>query len=182
MRALGWLSLVALLVALLEGCSPGAPPKGVPARALDAASAPTAASSEREHARIPSSVPTPWDLESQLSTLRPVTPRVASEHLGGAFDGEVLANEAAKPYPALGPKLALAPGATLVERHVARGVDATTVYFAMVKRSPGYDPERGDWEYLVVTADGRIEERGRLPLCGRCHADAPHDHLFGAGR
>jgi hypothetical protein len=55
-------------------------------------------------------------------------------------------------------------------------------YFAMIKRPPGYDPGGGDWEYLVVTPAGRVEQRGILPLCARCHADAPHDHLFGAGR
>jgi hypothetical protein len=177
-RVLGWLSLGALL----GSCSPGAPPKGVSSRSREAASAPASAPREPAAALLPSPAQAPWDLASQLATLRPVTPRAASEHLTGAFDGEVLANEAAKPYPALGPKLALTPGATLVERHIARGADATTVYFAMVKRSPGYDPEGGDWEYLVVAPDGRIEERGRLPLCERCHVDAPHDHLFGAGR
>jgi hypothetical protein len=52
----------------------------------------------------------------------------------------------------------------------------------MVKRPAGYDPTGGDWEYLVLDATGRIEQRGRLALCARCHADAPHDHLFGTGR
>lgn len=94
----------------------------------------------------------------------------------------MLVNEAARTYPALGPRLTLAPGATLVERHVVRGSETTAVYFAMVKRPEGYDPDGDDWEYLVATPEGLVEDRGRLPLCGRCHADAPHDHLFGAGR
>jgi hypothetical protein len=52
----------------------------------------------------------------------------------------------------------------------------------MVKRPPGYDPEGGDWEYLVLTPAGEATQRGRLPLCKRCHAEAPNDHLFGGPR
>lgn len=179
MRALGWLSLAALL----WGCSPGAPQKVASLRARSALRAPANESERHPNERAARPAELPWDLTTELPTLRSMTPRATSEHLTGALDGEVLANEAAKPYPALGPRIALAPGATLVERHLARGkAEATVVYFAMVKRPPGYDPEGGDWEYLVVTPDGQVEARGRLPLCGRCHADAPHDHLFGAGR
>jgi hypothetical protein len=178
-RVLGWLSLAALL----GGCSPGAPQKvGVSPRAAPAFRAPANEAASTTRARPPPAE-FPWDLSRQLPTLRPVTPPATSEHLTGELDGEVLANEAARPYPALGPRFALAPGATLVERHLTRGLtEATVVYFAMVKRPAGYDPQGDDWEYLVVAPDGQVEARGRLPLCGRCHADAPHAHLFGAGR
>ena len=27
-----------------------------------------------------------------------------------------------------------------------------------------------------------LDQRGRLPLCERCHAEAPHDHVFGRPR
>ena len=111
--------------------------------------------------------------------MRVATARAPSEHLTGELDGEVLVSEEAKGYPALGPRVTLAPGATLMERHLGRGSEKIAVYFAMVKRPSGYDPDGGDWEYLVVAADGQVEERGRLPLCARCHAEAPHDHLFG---
>jgi hypothetical protein len=159
-----WLAFVPLLVS----CSRGAPrtPALQPSARPATSASPTAA----------------WNLAEQLTMLHRATPRATSEHVHGEFDGEVLVNDAAKAYPALGPHRTLMPGATLVERHVARGAETTAVYFAMVKRSPGYDPDGGDWEYLVVSPDGTIEERGRIPLCGRCHAEAPHDHLFGAGR
>lgn len=85
-------------------------------------------------------------------------------------------------YPALGPESRLAPGATLVERLFAPGAAAPLTYFVMVKRAPGFDAAGGDWEYLVVSPGAEIEQRGTLPLCGRCHAEAPHDHLFGPGR
>lgn len=41
---------------------------------------------------------------------------------------------------------------------------------AMIKREPGYNPESGDWEYLVL--DGlasKIVERGKLTRCSSCH-------------
>jgi hypothetical protein len=55
-------------------------------------------------------------------------------------------------------------------------------HFVMIKRAPGYDPPGGDWEFIVVSPDGHVEDRGPLPLCARCHAEAPRDHLFGGGR
>ncbi len=75
-----------------------------------------------------------------------------------------------------------ATGATIVERLFgAEGADPTA-YFVMVKRAPGYDAAGGDWEYLVVLPDGSVEARGKLPLCARCHAEAPHNRLFGGGQ
>jgi hypothetical protein len=124
----------------------------------------------------------PWELAAQLRRLHPASPRTPSEHLTGQLDGEILADEGAAAYPALGPLRLIPPGATLVERLYPRGSPDPTAYFAMVKRPAGYDPAGGDWEYLVLEATGRIEQRGPLPLCARCHADAPHDHLFGTGR
>ena len=85
-------------------------------------------------------------------------------------------------YPALGPSSRLPPGATLVERLFTPGAAAPLAYFVMVKRPPGFDAAGGDWEYLVVSPAAEIEQRGALPLCARCHAEAPHDHLFGPGR
>jgi len=126
--------------------------------------------------------PEPWILAQQLATLHQATERAPSHHFAGDVDGEILVNDAAATYPALGPYHPLAATATLVERHSPRGNETITAYFAMVKRAPGYDPSGGDWEYLVIAEDGQIEERGRLPLCKRCHVEAPYDFLFGGGR
>jgi hypothetical protein len=131
----------------------------------------------------PTEAPPPrWDLAEQLRRLRPASPRTPSEHFTGQLDGEILADDGAAAYPALGPLRPIAVGATLVERLLARGTPDVAAYFAMTKRPAGYDPAGGDWEYLVLDAAGRLEQRGRLPACARCHADAPHDHLFGTGR
>jgi hypothetical protein len=153
---------------------------------------PLGAAADHAPRGAPSSSPTPpatpepplpaWELEAQLRRLHPASPRTPSEHLTGQLDGEILADDGAAAYPALGPLRRIEPGATLVQRLSPRGAPTLTAYFVMVKRPAGYDPDGGDWEYLVLDPAGQIEQRGRLPLCVRCHADAPHDHLFGTGR
>ena len=41
---------------------------------------------------------------------------------------------------------------------------------AMIKRGPGFNPESGDWEYLVLDgAASKIVERGKLTRCSGCH-------------
>ena len=99
----------------------------------------------------------------------------------GDMEADVLA-AAAGPYPILGRDQRAPAGATLIERLFQPGGATPVAFFAMVKRAPGFDPAGGDWEYIVVSASGQTEQRGALPLCARCHAEAPHDRLFGRGR
>lgn len=41
---------------------------------------------------------------------------------------------------------------------------------AMIKREAGYNPENGDWEYLVLDGEAsKIVERGKLERCSGCH-------------
>jgi hypothetical protein len=122
-----------------------------------------------------------WDLAAQLAALRPAVKRSRSGHSTGELEAEVLAGSAGA-YPVLGPESRMPPGATLVERLFQPEGAAPVGYLVMVKRPAGYDPSGGDWEYLAVSPDGKIEQRGILPLCARCHAEAPHDRLFGGGR
>ena len=67
-------------------------------------------------------------------------------------------------------------GSLLVQNHSQNGTKLG--YFAMKKREPGYFSEGGDWEYVVVSRDGRVESRGKIESCARCHAQAPVDYLF----
>jgi hypothetical protein len=99
----------------------------------------------------------------------------------GELEADVLASSAAT-YPKVGREERLPVGATLIERLYQHGSATPIAFFAMVKRPPGFDPPGGDWEYVVLSASGQTEQRGALPLCARCHAEAPHDHLFGRGR
>ena len=40
----------------------------------------------------------------------------------------------------------------------------------MVKRERGYNPESGDWEYIVFDGTGQsAQERGKLEKCQSCH-------------
>ena len=73
-------------------------------------------------------------------------------------------------------------GTTIVkEKHtdvLAKGPLAE--YGAMIKREPGYDPGRGDWEYLyVVQKSEKKVTRGRLELCIECHSHVKdRDYVF----
>ncbi|MEO5725709.1 MAG: hypothetical protein ABI134_34880 [Byssovorax sp.] len=174
---------LALVAATLAACSPAAPLPSLGATADHAPrGAPLRPSPPPADAAATEPPPPPWELGPELRRLHPASPRTPSEHFTGQLDGEILADDGAASYPALGPLRRIETGATLVERLLPRGSPEPAAYFAMVKRPAGYDPAGGDWEYLVLDSTGRIEQRGRLPLCARCHADAPHDHLFGTGR
>lgn len=49
---------------------------------------------------------------------------------------------------------------------------------AMVKRSPGYDPENGDWEYLVLDRAMKRRE-GKVTVCQSCHLEVKdRDFVF----
>jgi hypothetical protein len=123
--------------------------------------------------------PTRWELADRLSTFRKAAPRARSQHLGGEHDAEVLANDVATAYPTLGPLRALPAGSALVEALYAPNQADVAAYFAMVKQASAAG---SSWEYLVVSSSGMVEQRGALTLCARCHAEAPHDHVFGRPR
>jgi hypothetical protein len=50
----------------------------------------------------------------------------------------------------------------------------------MIKRTRGFNPESGDWEYMVLDGAGtRIEGRGNLQNCQGCHvANRKTDYIF----
>lgn len=49
----------------------------------------------------------------------------------------------------------------------------------MMKRSPGYDPNHGDWEYFFIDDVAKIES-GRMTSCRNCHDTAKaSDYVFG---
>lgn len=55
--------------------------------------------------------------------------------------------------------------------------DSTTpeVLTVMIKREAGYNPENGDWEYLVLNGEASmIVERGKLERCSGCHKFYKH--------
>jgi hypothetical protein len=50
----------------------------------------------------------------------------------------------------------------------------------MIKRRAGYDPKKGDWEYLVTDGVGKkVYERGKINNCQRCHVtQSASDYVF----
>jgi len=99
----------------------------------------------------------------------------------GHFDGRYMATvrvsaEAREDYRALSEESSL-PAGTIVAmfQHDAQQRQAGPV-FAMRKLAPSR------WEFLVTEPDGRMRERGTLPLCARCHSEGVADHLFGLPR
>lgn len=49
----------------------------------------------------------------------------------------------------------------------------------MIKRSPGYDPAHGDWEYFYFEDVDKVES-GKIDACIQCHSGvAGKDYVFG---
>jgi len=49
------------------------------------------------------------------------------------------------------------------------------------RRGPWFVMQKGEggWQYVVVDAQGLVEDEGTLAGCARCHAEAVGDSLFG---
>ena len=63
-----------------------------------------------------------------------------------------------------------------------RVYEADTGVGGMVKRSAGYDPKHGDWEYFYFEDIKKVES-GRISTCVQCHASAKDkDYVFGTWR
>jgi hypothetical protein len=50
----------------------------------------------------------------------------------------------------------------------------------MIKRETGFNPETGDWEYMVTDGAGTtVQARGKLANCQACHSARPaSDYIF----
>ncbi len=56
------------------------------------------------------------------------------------------------------------------EKLTTRDSSEPELLTAMYKREAGYDPEGGDWEYLVLDGRGQeVRARGKLENCRACH-------------
>ncbi len=128
----------------------------------------------------------PWDRWPEVATFRLAVPRGPSQHLAD-HEAEILASPEATAYPDLGPAKLLPPGSALVERLYAPGAATPEVLFAMATPATpatptGAAPSPAAWEFLVLTPEGKVEERGALGTCARCHAEAENDGVFGRAR
>ncbi len=48
----------------------------------------------------------------------------------------------------------------------------------MVKRESEYDPENGNWEYVMLKPSMKAQAQGRLSACISCHSAAENDFVF----
>ena len=100
-------------------------------------------------------------------------------HLYDRFEVDVYANDEA--VEAAGSSATpFSAGAIFVKEHFepkSKGAKRGPLMM-MEKRAPGFDPDRGDWRYVVVSAEGAVEADGALEACARCHGEAPRDHVF----
>lgn len=68
------------------------------------------------------------------------------------------------------------PAGSLIvkEKLPARDSKEPELLTAMYKREPGYDPEGGDWEYMVLDGEAKeVRSRGKLESCRACHQAYP---------
>ena len=83
---------------------------------------------------------------------------------------------------------AYAPGTILLKEnytsHLGKPSDPLTLTI-MIKRASGYDPKRGDWEYLQTSVDGAIIVHGNSQnstiekACAECHNNvSERDYIF----
>jgi len=132
-------------------------------------------------ARVAQAPPSPLPPNYRATYAKVGTRRLAAQgHAGGRFDAEVYVTPSARDA-AFGLLGKIEPGTILVMdqslrgRELGSGTGGPTLM--MEKRAPGFDASHGDWRYVVV--DGAKIDDGPLPLCARCHDEAPHDHVFG---
>ena len=115
--------------------------------------------------------PTPQLMEplSAFSCAMPLDRQVGSPHLNKYVS--VFVNSIGREQMLTMRKPKYPIGSMIVKEKLG-SVDSTKpeLLTAMIKREPGYNPENGDWEYLVLDgAASTIVERGKLTRCSGCH-------------
>jgi hypothetical protein len=104
-------------------------------------------------------------------------PFVSLGHLSARYSASVKVDPASRDaYSNLVAASLLPVGTMIAEFHLAEPAGQPGPIFAMQKLA------EDRWEYLVVDPGGRVQKRGQLDLCQRCHAEGIADHLFGLPR
>jgi hypothetical protein len=100
---------------------------------------------------------------------------VSKGHAAGRYEVDIYADDLAKAgYAAATGELPV--GARLIKEHF-EGAKPGPIMM-MEKRTKGFDPEHGDWRYVIVSSTGLLVKDGKAESCAGCHDDAPHDHVF----
>jgi hypothetical protein len=140
-----------------------------------AACAGRATEAPRERAAVRSDPPRRHSehVEAARGWPRAAVPFVSRGHGGGSFMIDIRISpeslEAARTL-VLGRTVPIGTSAVAFHSHARSS--ARESIFAMSKRADG------TWDFLVADPSGGVVSEGALPLCVRCHADAPADFLF----
>ncbi len=74
------------------------------------------------------------------------------------------------------------PPDSIIVREKLSSPSSTTpdLLAVMIKRAKGFNPRANDWEFLVITGDGKkIERREKTGACQECHASqSGNDFVF----
>lgn len=80
------------------------------------------------------------------------------------------------------------PVGAIIVKHTTNTSGSLNEVTGMVKRGNGFNPSRGDWEFFMLTPDGKIAKDAGMELrganlmggmCGGCHAGASSkDYIF----
>ena len=120
--------------------------------------------------------PVPADFRVSMTRVTPA-PFVSKGHAGGRWSAVVYADPSG--VDALrGDRTAVPVGARFVEEHFEQNDAGAGPIMMMKKEAPGFDPERGNWRYVVVGTKGELVKDGVVESCAGCHGEAPGDHLF----
>lgn len=179
MRGLAHPGTVVLTLLSIAACTPTSESQSSSATNPSAWSSNESDAEARVAPKTTADKPARWEYMDTLKTFRKAAPRARSQHLAGDHDAEVFTNEAAAAYPGLGPLRQLPAGSVLVEALYGPNQAEVATYFVMVKQP---STANSAWDYAVVSNEGMVERRGALALCARCHAEAPHDQIFGRPR
>jgi len=132
--------------------------------------------------------PEPYDAGSRVAALcaplnriDPNDPHITRRSPGGTAYIKVWVNESAK-APMLTQREPRFPvGSIIVKEKLPDAATAEPeLLTVMIKRNRGFNPEVGDWEFLVFNGHATtVVERGRLARCQECHVPtASTDYVF----
>lgn len=163
--------IAALASIALVGCGgPGVGPVGVSNGGHSSGS--SAPTHEAEGSQAALEIPV--DFRAKLTKLNR-TRFVSKGHAAGRYEVDIYADDQAKAgYAAATGELPV--GARFIKEHF-EGAKPGPIMM-MEKRPKGFDPEHGDWRYVIVSSTGQLVKDGKAESCAGCHDDAPHDHVF----
>jgi hypothetical protein len=163
--------LLATLALAETGCSRGTAPIAHPGDSTE--SVPVTQSDARPKQ---TSAEARWERFDEIRRWPSVheKPFASLGHLSARYSASVIVDPTAREaYLNLVTASSLPVGSVVAELHQDPRTGNQGPVFAMQKLA------EGRWEYLVVDPVGKVQQRGQLTLCQRCHAEGVADQLFG---